>query len=253
MGDQGLEAWRLNHEVQVCRSPWVAPQSFEHPAHRSIVRDRVRLGEDRPKVEATVRPAAQLAARPVFMQVGTLCGNLDVVEAVLVRLPHVDHRARNGLPIVAAHLALHEAGFPFCAVRDVFAVVVLRRPFNEKRPEDSRLGATGGLGIALRGHQHRQTERVGQQDELLALVVGDVADLGEEFDRLEPFIFGELDLARKRVKVLYQARHDGAQALVAAAIHRGQHRLGDRVFVDVTHAACLLAGFLSNLSVAVPL
>ena len=53
-----------------------------------------------------------------------------------------------------------------------------------------------------RDDHHRQAEHVGEQDELLALVVALLADRGEELDALEPFLLGELHVAREGVQVL---------------------------------------------------
>ena len=85
-----------------------------------------------------------------------------------------------------------------------------------------------------------QAEDVGQQDEFLASIVGDVADIGEELDGGEPLVFGEFDVTCEGVQVLDQGGHDGAQARIAALLHGGQHGLGDGVFVDVAHGCCPL-------------
>ena len=49
--------------------------------------------------------------------------------------------------------------------------------------------------------QHRHTERVGKQNELLPLVVAFLAGRGEELDAGKPLGFGQLDLAHERMQV----------------------------------------------------
>jgi len=64
-----------------------------------------------------------------------------------------------------------------------------------------------------------------------------MADLGEKADGMEPLVLGELHVTRKCMQMLHEARHDGAQALVAAARHGREHGLSDGVFVDVKHGS----------------
>ena len=71
-------------------------------------------------------------------------------------------------------------------------------------------------------HQHREPEHVGEQHELLALVVGDVARAGEEVDPREPLLLGQLHLARERVQVLDEALRDRLEALRLRAVERRQ-------------------------------
>jgi hypothetical protein len=50
-------------------------------------------------------------------------------------------------------------------------------------------------------HEHRSTENVRQEDELLALLAGDASDLGEEFDPVEPLVFRQLDVDNEPAQV----------------------------------------------------
>ena len=97
-----------------------------------------------------------------------------------------------------------------------------------ERPEDRRIG--GPLGGLLVDHldQHRQTERVGQQDELLALVVALVADGGEEFDPGEPLLAGQPDLLGEREQVLDRGTGDLTGAVVGGMAVRLEH-LGEMI------------------------
>ena len=50
-------------------------------------------------------------------------------------------------------------------------------------------------------HEHRSTENVGEEDELLAPLVGDTSGLGEELDPIQPFVFRQLDIGDETVQV----------------------------------------------------
>ncbi|MCY1366597.1 hypothetical protein D9M69_535010 [compost metagenome] len=104
-----------------------------------------------------------------------------------------------------------------------------------ERAEHRGLGAAGRLVIVHRHGQHRQTQRVGQQDELLALVIALLAGGREEFNALHPLGLGQLHLARKGVQVLHQAGHDLLQARIGRVREARDHRLRDVVLVEVAH------------------
>ncbi len=85
--------------------------------------------------------------------------------------------------------------------------------------EDRRIG--GSLGGLLVDHldQHRQTERVGQQDELLALVVALVADRGEEIDPGEPLLTGQTDFLGEGEEVLDGGSGEFTDSVVAGWLY----------------------------------
>ena len=72
-----------------------------------------------------------------------------------------------------------------------------RRARDEERPEHGRLGGPAGVAVVDADDLHREAEHVGEQNELLALVVGDVARAGEEVDPGEPLLLGERTSAAK--------------------------------------------------------
>jgi hypothetical protein len=89
--------------------------------------------------------------------------------------------------------------------------------------------------------EHRQPEGVGGEDELLALVVGDVARAREEVDGGEPLVLGELDLAGEGMQVAYERLHELAQAGIGSAVEAGLDGPGQ---VGVGEVAPLFRGWL---------
>lgn len=104
-----------------------------------------------------------------------------------------------------------------------------------ERTEDGRLSAAGRLVVVLRHRQHRQAQHVRQQDELLALIVGDVAAAGQELDALEPLLFGQLHLACKGMQVLHETVHDALEPRVCRLRLPREHGVGDGVMVQIAH------------------
>ncbi len=167
---------------------------------------------------------------------------LQIVDAVGLRLPDVERRARDGLALDRQHpaadpdvLPLH--GRPFAQVA---AVSVLLRAVRKEGPEHGGFGRAG-LGLVVDRHRHhRQAEDVGEQDELLALAVAFLPDRGEEPDRLEPFLLGELHVLRERVQVPDQAGHQLLDAGILDVFQPGDDRLGQVVFGELPHWSFLL-------------
>ncbi|MGY3129532.1 hypothetical protein ACVWZM_000214 [Bradyrhizobium sp. USDA 4501] len=83
--------------------------------------------------------------------------------------------------------------------------------------------------------QHLDAEDVGDQDELVALLVRDVAGAAQEFACGEPLGEGQVDLLAEVVHVADQARHDLPVAIRNVLGERGDHVVGDGVLVDVQH------------------
>ena len=81
-----------------------------------------------------------------------------------------------------------------------------------------------------RDGQHREPEDVGEQDELLAAVVGDVPDAGQELDRLRPLLLGQPDVAGERVQVGDERLQDLARARIGRLVEARAHLVGDQAF-----------------------
>jgi hypothetical protein len=87
-------------------------------------------------------------------------------------------------------------------------------------PKHRRFGRAGRFAVVDRVDQHRHAEHVGQQDEFLPPFVAHVAGVGEEHDRLEPFVLGRFDLLHRLVQLAGDHFHDGFQPLVLAVALR---------------------------------
>src|SRR6266404_4794455 len=129
----------------------MTPQGRQHPTHRSVVRDRVSLGEDRAEMKAPVLFAAQPSARAMLV----LAGCLHVVEPLLVGLPYVNRHPLNRLAFAGADLSADEARCTLRAIGDIRTVFVFRRALDEEWTEHRSLGATGRSRVVLRRHEHR--------------------------------------------------------------------------------------------------
>ena len=101
---------------------------------------------------------------------------------------------------------------------------------HEKRPEHRGLGRRPGTAVIDRIDQHRHAEHIGEQDELLALVVALLPGGGEELDRFEPFLLGQFDFAHEVVQMPDQALHDPAKARVGVIGKARDHRVGQLGF-----------------------
>ena len=129
----------------------------------------------------------------------------------------------------------HVLAFLGAAHAQVGAIAELLRAVREERPEHRRLGGAGHGLVVERNDHHRKTEHVGEQDELLALVVALLADRGQELDAFEPFLLGQLHLARERVQVLHRGGHDLPQAGVLGLLQPRDDGVGQGVFVELAH------------------
>jgi hypothetical protein len=109
----------------------------------------------------------------------------------------------------------------------------------EEGTKHGGFGRARGRLVVERHHHHRQPQHVGEQDELLALVVAHFAGGGQELDALEPLFLGQVDLARERVQVLHQALHQLLEAGILDVLQARDHRFGQCVLVELAHRAGL--------------
>ena len=114
----------------------------------------------------------------------------------------------------------------------------------EERPEDGGLGG-GGVGLVVDGDGlHGDAQDVGEQDEFLAFVVGDVAGGGEEFNPGVPFVLGEADLADEVVQVPGQGLHDLFEARVLGLIEGRDDGVHELLFDGGLFGADAVSGWV---------
>ena len=195
-----------------------------HLAHRAVVGHRVVVRADRPEPVAALGVGAEAPAR-LHRRLGR---ELHVVLAVAVARPDVEQGAGQRLAVAVGDPAHVERRL----ARNAFADVAAERQVGRARPVertlDRRLGRrrraaalAAGTRLRQRDDHHRQAERVGEEDELGALVGRDLAGAGQELQAGEPFLGLQIDLAGEGVHMLDQRRHDLAQPRIG--------RLGERV------------------------
>jgi len=91
-----------------------------------------------------------------------------------------------------------------------------------------RLGGRGRwrFPVVDADHQHREAEDVGEEDELLPLLVGDVPGAGEEVDPTPPFLLSQLHLLHEGMQMTKKMLRDPAKAHRACALNALEDRLG---------------------------
>ena len=214
VGRQRPVAGRPHDHVDVRRAPRVPTGGGQHRADRPVVRNRVGHGAHADECITTfgigVEPAAQVIFRRLW--------RLDRVEHVLAVLPHVDLGAGDRRAVQRPYVTGHPDGDAAASgvLGHRLAVGPLGSARDVERAEHGRLRRPVGEVVIERIHEHRQAERVGPEDELLALVVGDVAGRGQDGDRPLPLRRRQLDVLRERVQVPDERGHQLTQAWVGA-------------------------------------
>lgn len=194
-------------------------------AHRPVVGDRIRHRDDGLEVEHAVA---------VGLEHGAAVGSgalrvLHVVEALGVRLPHVDGDVRDGAAPGVLDGAQDEQRLAVGVARDLPAGRQVVRLERVEGPEDRALGRAGRLGVVDAVDQQRQAQDVGQEDELVAHVAADLAHVDEEGDGGLPLGHAEARLARKVVQVRHQRLEEELEPRVLAPRVDAVHVLGDVV------------------------
>ncbi|MNG27265.1 hypothetical protein D3C84_1123630 [compost metagenome] len=77
--------------------------------------------------------------------------------------------------------------------------------------------------------QHRNAKGVRQQDEFLAhQAIALVPGVGQKTNAFDPLLFGQFDLADKRMQVAHQALHDLSVTRVGRIVEAVHCLLGDQ-------------------------
>ena len=221
VGDQCPLTLGGDHEMQVRRPHRRASCGVEHPPDGSVERDGVRSRGEAPERKLSVLVGEQVTAGG-----DPSVGVLDVVEAVVVGLPYFDPSVRNGVACDIGDGSLDPAGLARCAVGDVPARLDGGGVVDEERTEHRRLRLACDRFVVDGHGLHRGSENVGEQDEFLTSVIGDVTDLGEELDGRVPFVLRQPDLSDERVEMLGQSREQFSQSRIGGVGETGDDLVG---------------------------
>ena len=131
-----------------------------------------------------------------------------------------------GSPSIERTVPLMKHGMPGAPLARSSPFSKAGEPSTKKGPKTVDSVAPGGRRLFMPIDEHGQPEGVGEQDELLALVVGDVPGAGEEVDGGEPLLLGERDLGGEGVQVAHERLQDLAQARIGGAVEAGLDGLG---------------------------
>lgn len=190
------------------RPPAVPPQPLQKLADRPVVGDRVadRLDASEPEAALVVRDHDAALAGAVLVAV------LHVVVAARVRLPNVHLDAGQRVPIAVLDGADGQHRLALGVRRHALPVGQRRGVVRVEGTQDRTLGAARRRRVVDVVDQQRQPEHVRQQDELVALVVRDLARRDQKLDGRHPLLRRQPRLPRKVVQVRHQPLHDVAEA-----------------------------------------
>ena len=182
MGRDFFVARSADDHVEMRRPPRVASGRLEHVTDRAVVGDRVRHGTHPEEGVGPVVARAEAPAQMILRRIRVL----DRVEEVGVVLPDVELGAGDRGAVDVEHPPVDPGGQASRLLDDAVAVLAQGRAREVEGPEHRRLRRAGRLLVGDRVDDHREPERVGPEDELLATLVCDVAGLGQDPDRRFP-------------------------------------------------------------------
>jgi hypothetical protein len=115
-------------------------------------------------------------------------------------------------------------------------------PSTKNGPKTVDSVASGGRRLLSPTTSIESPRHVGEQDELLSLVVGDVAGAGEEVDAGEPLLLGQPDLGGEGVEVAHERLQDLAQARIGSAVEAGLDGLVSSASARLRRCGACVAG-----------
>jgi hypothetical protein len=114
---------------------------------------------------------------------------------------------------------LEQAALALAVERDVLPHRVARRIGDVERPEHGVLGRTARSAVVDGIDQHGKAQRVGQQDELLPVLIAHLAGAGQEIDGVVPLALAQIHILGKGMQMLHQRAHHLGKARVDVLAH----------------------------------
>src|SRR5580698_10718687 len=169
------------------RAVWMATQTLEHAPYRTIIRDRVRNGLDADKAVGSILARDENTAIVPFRLTSRL---LHIVEALGVVGPHIHLGTLDGITVDIQNATFEPARLPLAIGGNRIAHPAYGCAIDVKWPEHCVLGRPLRSAIVDGVYQHRNAQRIAEQNEFLPLVRAHLPGLGEEGDRGFPFRLG---------------------------------------------------------------
>ncbi len=203
------------------RRPEVADlRPRDEVADRPVHRDGVALGRDRAQAVAAVLAGRVLGAQPCLVDVG----DLRLVGALGVGLPDVQHGADDGCAVQVPDHAGEVQRRAGHAVGHVPAVAELGGALDVEGPQHRRRGGRRVEPVVHLDDEHRQTQHVRGEDELLPLLVADLPGAGQPLHGRHPLRLGQPHLPGEVVQMAHQGGHEFGQPRVARGGQRSTAR-----------------------------
>ena len=170
---------------------------------------------------------------PRRLRVRLHVGLLHVVEALVVGLPDIDLRARQRAAVRVEDATGHQARLALAVQRDQGAELAGRRLDDVEWTQHGRLRRTADAAVVDRLDQHRDTQDVGEQDQLLSLAGAPSPGIGEEIDGSLPLGPRQLDLLDEVVQMADQLGEHLPQSWIGCGTEALGHDLGRTVLGEV--------------------
>ena len=221
----------------------MAVHHLQEIARRPVERDRVGDGTQPAEGVAAFGIGAELPAQVVVGLVGILL----LVEPVGRGLPHRDHRTRDRPAVLVEHPALHQRRLAvpvLGVVENPAALLEHGRVLAPEGPEHRGIGRRVVLAAFMVEEidQALEPEDVADQDRLVALVVGHLADADHEVAGREILRRGQLHLAGEVVQVPDQGGHHLARARGGLGTDRLDDGVGEGTQGNLSHFRLLGSG-----------
>src|SRR5690554_6896104 len=120
---------------------------------------------------------------------------LNIVETLFIRFPDLYPCPGKRTALGASDGSLNPARLTGCAASDITANIDHGSVVCEKGAEDCCLSCVAKRFVVDGNRLHRGAEHIGEQHELLPLLIGDMAGSSQKVDRGPPFLFRQTHFA----------------------------------------------------------